>query len=398
MKRLRPTQCASTWLCLAVFFGCCNALAQRLPTVGVDLLAKARSLITAGSVDESILLLRQAIARQPKSVDAHTLLGTALSLVPKRTEAIAEFETAIRLAPASATVHYGLGLAFGRFAEPEASRKALEKAIALDPLLADAHVSLALILVQLKDLTSALAHVDRSLKLRPKAYPMFLKGKILMELERTADAAAAFERVVTLQPGNADAHLSLGIAQRKLGRDQNALASFRRSVQLAPGNAQALTELGKLYLSVGQSQEAVKQLSAANRLRPEDRPTLYTLSRALRATGKAAEAEVFHQRFKQHLKASGDNSATLFESIELNNAGVDLEKSGQHDMAMSKYRAALALDPANSGFRRNLAFCLCRLGRWKEGIAELREVLRQSPDDAEATRALYLALDQDVDR
>jgi tetratricopeptide (TPR) repeat protein len=84
----------------------------------------------------------------------------------------------------------------------------------------------------------------------------------------------------------------------------------------------------------------------------------------------------------------------MLEATASNNTGVELEKSGQYEAALARYRAASDLDPFNAGFRRNLALCLCRLGRWKEGIAELREVLRLNPDDADATRALYLALDQ----
>ena len=376
---------------LAVFVFAASALAQQPRP---DPLAEARRLLAAGSIDESISLLRQAVARQPKSADAHLLLGTALSLVPKRTEAIAEIEKAIELRPASAAAHHTLGLAYGRFAEPEPARSAFQKAIGLDPNFAAAHVSLALILVQLKESSSALSHLDQAIRIQPNAYAQLVKGRILMELDRPAEAAAAFERAVKTEPGNAAAFLDLGLAQRKLLRNGNALASLRRAVELAPNNALARAELGKLYLGEEQPQKAVEHLTIANRLRPDDRTTLYGLSRALRATGQAAEAEAVEKRFKALLEASADRSATQFEATALNNAGVELEKSGKYEAALAKYGAALELDPLNSGFRRNLALCLCRLGRWKEGIAELREVLRQNPDDEEATRALYLALDQ----
>jgi tetratricopeptide (TPR) repeat protein len=62
--------------------------------------------------------------------------------------------------------------------------------------------------------------------------------------------------------------------------------------------------------------------------------------------------------------------------------------------ALEKYRSALDLDPLHGGYRRNLALGLCRLGKWEQGIAELREVLKQDPDDEEATKALYIALDK----
>jgi hypothetical protein len=40
-----------------------------------------------------------------------------------------------------------------------------------------------------------------------------------------------------------------------------------------------------------------------------------------------------------------------------------------------------------------LGLALCRFDRCEEGIQELREVLRNNPDDQATTRALYIALE-----
>lgn len=355
-----------------------------------DALAEARHLIASGRVAEAVTLLR----RQPASADAYLMLGTALSLIPERTEAVAAIEKAIALRPESAAVHHTLGLVLGRFAESEAAGTAFRKAIAIDPNFAAAHVSLALLLAQRKDLAQALSHVDRALRIAPDTYAELVKGRVLMELERVPEAAVAFERAAKLQPGNADAFLELGTAQRKLMQDQPALTSLRRAVELAPGRSQAQAELGKLYFRLGQPQLAVVHLTAAMRSGANDRATVYSLGRVLRATGNLKEAEAIDDRLKSLLAASTDRSAVMLEATALNNSGVELEKTGRCDSALVKYAAAAELDPLNPGFRRNMALCLCRLGRWKEGAAELQEVLRLDPDDAEATRALYLALDQ----
>ena len=82
------------------------------------------------------------------------------------------------------------------------------------------------------------------------------------------------------------------------------------------------------------------------------------------------------------------------QATQVNNEGVELEKSGKLASALEKYQTALDLDPFHRGFRRNLALCLCRMGQWDRGIAELKEVLRQNPNDEETTRALYIALEQ----
>jgi predicted Zn-dependent protease len=75
----------------------------------------------------------------------------------------------------------------------------------------------------------------------------------------------------------------------------------------------------------------------------------------------------------------------------LNEQGVGLEKSGDVQAAMVKYKAALDLDPTGYGFRLNYGLALCRLDRWQEGIVELREVLKADPNNADAAKALYIA-------
>ena len=88
----------------------------------------------------------------------------------------------------------------------------------------------------------------------------------------------------------------------------------------------------------------------------------------------------------------------VLKAGELNNEGVALEKRASIPEALEKYRAALhQISPNEIAFRRNLALVLCRLGRWKEAVVELKEVLRLAPGDADATKALYIALDKTDD-
>jgi lipoprotein NlpI len=78
----------------------------------------------------------------------------------------------------------------------------------------------------------------------------------------------------------------------------------------------------------------------------------------------------------------------------LNDAGMALEKAGNVRAALEKYRAALDIDPTDVVLRLNYGLALCRLERWQEGAAELREVLRLDPNNAHAAKALYIAIDE----
>jgi tetratricopeptide (TPR) repeat protein len=129
-------------------------------------------------------------------------------------------------------------------------------------------------------------------------------------------------------------------------------------------------------------------------LQPDDRAVLYSLSRALRNNGQTEEAKAVEGKLLGILRSSDKLRENSLEATRLNNEGVELEKSGNLSAALEKYTAALELDPLHGGYRRNLALGLCRLGQWDQGIAELREVLRQNPDDEVTTKALYIAMEQ----
>lgn len=62
--------------------------------------------------------------------------------------------------------------------------------------------------------------------------------------------------------------------------------------------------------------------------------------------------------------------------------------------ALERYRAALEIDPDHAGIRTNFAVALLKLGRWDEGIAQMREGLRRDPGNTGLQRGLEDALAQ----
>ena len=114
---------------------------------------------------------------------------------------------------------------------------------------------------------------------------------------------------------------------------------------------------------------------------------------ALRKTGHAEEAKAIEKQIAALKEQNSRASEVGLAASDLNNEGIQLEKSGNVRGALAKYRAALDLDPTGYAFRLNYALALCRLDRWQNGIAELRDVLRVDPDNADAAKAHYIAVD-----
>ena len=85
-----------------------------------------------------------------------------------------------------------------------------------------------------------------------------------------ADAArTAYERVLALEPGSADAHLNLCNVLIRLAQPQDALKHYRRAAELAPGHPGAHINEGAALLSQGRVAEAVESFRRAAALAPQ---------------------------------------------------------------------------------------------------------------------------------
>jgi len=378
---------------LIVVLACSELLAQ-----GQSSLERARKLVSVGSFDKAEAMLRQTIAADPSNIDARVLLGKTLALQGVRGEAIAQLAEAVRLNPNSATAHNESGMALSRFVEVRAARQEFERALELDPGLAEAHVNLSLVLAQAGELAAAGDHLDRAIELqgsrREAAYAHYLRAKIWAAQGQIDKAMDELERAVHLRPDYAEAWSDLGGMRRLALESAGAIEALQRAVALKPDDAVAQYRLGQLYLQDGHAFMAVEHLKQALFYTPNDRATLYNLMLALRKAGRAEDTKPIEKRLAELQQQSDRASAVGFAASDLNSEGIQLERSGDIRAALAKYRAALDLDPTGFGFRLNYALALCRLGRWQDGIVELREVLRLDPDNADAAKALYIAVDK----
>jgi len=330
-------------------------------------------------------------------VDAHLLLGTTLALAGSRNESIEQMSEAVRVRPNSATAHHQYAIVLSRFMEVKAARQEFEKALELDPALAEAHVNLSLILAQAGELLPAAEHLDRAIELQGNtpaaAYTHYLRAKIWGAQDQIEKSIDQLQKAVQLRPDYAEAWSDLG-GMRRLSLDhQGAVRALSKAVALNPQDATAQYRLGQQYLQDGDAVKAIRHFKIALRGHPDDIATLYNLDRALHKE-RLEEAHPIEKQLAESRERTDRASTVAVAASRLNSEGIELEKSGDIRAALAKYRAALDLDPSGFGFELNYGLALCRLGHWKEGVVELREVLRLDPDNADAAKALYIAMDR----
>ncbi|MEO6774928.1 MAG: metallopeptidase family protein [Kofleriaceae bacterium] len=212
------------------------------------LLDEANQQIEAGAFAAAWTCADRAADLAPTSVEAHHLRGAALAALGRDQEAATAYALALALDPddpetlrAVADFYInGKGergrdaLRLGLELAQRGSRRALARRRRNPPLAADLAVLEAQALNDLGRSDEALERVDAALRIAPgRGDALHEKGVALFDLSRFADAKAAFQKALGIQPDDPYTHQMLGLTLEQLA-DPAADSELARAVKLAP--------------------------------------------------------------------------------------------------------------------------------------------------------------------
>lgn len=238
---------------------------------------KTRSWILPLALTGTLLVPRtdSALANEATTAAAALIArGDALDSALKTAEALDAYREAERLQPDDPRLLIKIAKQYGesmvdltdKDRRREAGETALEyarRALALDPGLADAHLAVAICYGRLLDLSPARQKVEYSRQIKihtEKAiaidarsdYAWHLLGRWHRAVAETGallrglvqvvygglpdatlpEAAAAFEKAVSLNPGRVSHHIELGLTYAAMGREADAKAALQRGLAL----------------------------------------------------------------------------------------------------------------------------------------------------------------------
>lgn len=233
---------------------------------------------------------------------------------------------------------------------------------------------------------------------RDSAASLFDRGLEAQRAGRHADALAAFERCLELEPAHAGAHLQAGFSSFQLSRWEKGVAHMRVAAAATPDNAPAWSNLAFGLRALGQTDAA---RAAAQRAIEIDAnlPDAWNALGLVEQDGQNHEAARRHfahalalrPRFPQArlnlancdqalgridaaLRGYGEAAevdATLAD-IPYNIGHLHHKATGRFEEAIAEYRKAIALDPGHAMAHHNLAHALFLVGRFDEAWREFR--------------------------
>ncbi len=214
---MRPNRCIAAFLTISVLAGFASAADQKKkpakdpdqdPQYQCD---KGAIALRYGLTDEAIRYGNLAVSLDPKHYCGHSLLGTAYYKKGEVAAATAAFDKALELRPDLAEAHFNVGLVSFDTGALDKAESEFMKALAIKD---DANTAYYLARAHLgqKKLDLALDDAQRSLKLDLLAPTYNLKGVILNQLGRFAEAAGSFQAGLVLAPDDINIQVNLGVA------------------------------------------------------------------------------------------------------------------------------------------------------------------------------------------
>ncbi len=225
---MRPVRYILPLLISVVLIGCATAAAQKTKSPKKDetnaqnQYERGVVALKYGLADEALRYGNLAVSLDPKHYGGHSLIGHAFYQKGNYTEAAAAFGTAAELRPDLPEAHYNLGLACLETGDMDRAETEFKRANAIKE---DAMSSfyLARIYLGQKKLDLALEEAQKSISANPRSAGSYnIKGVILNQLSRFAEAAGSFQAGLVLVPDDINLQVNLGIAYMNSGQPDKA--------------------------------------------------------------------------------------------------------------------------------------------------------------------------------
>jgi len=323
------------------------AAVPAVPAAPTALLESANRALNAGDFRAASSFARQASDADPKSAEAHRVLGDAALALGQNADAEREFAAAIVLDGASFRSELGLGVVSERQKKWNTAAAHYRRALDLDPKSVEAARGLGRSMSELGDKSAARIAFGRAIEIDPgSAEARNDYGVFLYRSDESDRAIEALMEAVRLDMTSALYHENLGRAFRKKAMWKEAERELAEAARLSPNETAVWAALAQTRAAEKKLDDAAAAYATALALDPLDEEAAAGLGAALRAEGKLAEAEA------ALAKAVEGNTKS---PVLWNNLGVVRVDRAEYTLALEAFERALAIDAGFEAARTNLA-------------------------------------------
>lgn len=211
----------------------------------------------------------------------------------------------------------------------------------------------------------------------PQVYSMLAKAQ--WKLRNTDDAITNYEEAARLDYSNAYAHLELAQLLVEIGRPGRALTEFDLAIRYGGRDPLPHYNYGLALYGMKRREEALNEWRIAYSL--DSRDPRYAEAMGIGLTGEDDKAAL---EYFERADSLGADQAGFHD-----NFGLLLQRLGDYGRAEAEFREAVAREPGNAFYRRNLALLHMVSGRLDAAIPVWEALLDEDKDSR--VYCIYLA-------
>jgi tetratricopeptide (TPR) repeat protein len=275
----------------------------------------------------------------------------------------------------------------------DAQEKRSRDILQIEPDLARAHADLVGVLLQEGRENEALAEITEAVRLEPGVLMLHITmAAIAVESGHVELSLQARREAVRVAPSSSEMRYMLAQTLRGLNDFEEAGEEIRACLGLDPGDWRCHMGWVQMLENTGDLDGTIAEYRRSLDAHPNFTNDRFELARVLQNNGdlKGAYAECERILREQSLKEQSENGVRNQSVVERAHEQLAriLTAQGSATDAVGEFKAALAVQPDAVWVRFRLAEALDSAGASGQAQDELRDVLREDPEDATANNEM----------
>ncbi len=349
-----------------------------------------------GRIRDAVVEAQDIIKREPNNVEARRLLGRiylrSLGDMQAGTQssnilklAIEQYEAIVRLQPSSIEDHLLLGRLYKLADDRVKAEQEFQTAIKLQPNSEEAVSTLALLYNDEGDYNRALSVLEAFPEKERTSKTYSVLGFTYEQKKDYRKAIDAYAKAVEEDPDNLDAKRGLAQNQLNAGEIEGALQQYKDLIDADPQDAQSYMHIAEIYRRDGKFDQALEMLRKAQTVVPDSLELPYNMATIYEAIGRYDDAiDTLQSLIQRSQRAEG-----VYSPGERNNMAIFLERLGtvyredkKPQLAVETFRKMLTLGDENASRGYQQIIETYRDNRqWKEATAAAEEGVKKLPND-----------------
>lgn len=340
--------------------------------------------LVAGDRERAAALLEHYLRLQPQDGDGWFYLAQADHLSNRDDRALNAIRTCLKLKPNEPAVWQKYGELLVSSGDGENGYTWLEKAYQANPRLDRIDYDLGVASLNRMDFQNAEEFALKAAAVRPEdVNVLHLLASVEVKLAHWQQAMSAYQKLLNLNAGDADALLGYGRCQLELKQYKDAIETLQRELTMDPANIVAHYYLSRAYAATGDTAEAqnqaelhqkmVEQTSfASSALGSEQDRKVWQQAQKLVEQGHQEQALALFRRDAKGASASPGQPYFLVGALDL--------YLGKQAEGLKNLQHALQLDPKVRGPRTYMGIIDLQQNKLDEAEKEFTAEIANDPN------------------